>query len=78
MVCTYCNSEMEKGRFVATASTIVGVPVTILGWYSQEEFEKKGLASFKRKGISVKDSKDGYDSYYCQQCKKVFAEFPTE
>ena len=79
MNCIYCNSEMEKGRFAAWASG--SVPVAFLEWYAEKEFEKKGIiAALKRKGVAIKDSKDGYfnDSYYCQQCKKVFAEFPVK
>ena len=78
MNCIYCNSEMEKGRFAASASG--SIPVAFLEWYSESEFEKQGfIAALKRKGITIRDSKDGYykDSYYCRQCKKVFAEFPA-
>ena len=58
MTCPYCQNEMEKGRFAASATG--SVPVAFLEWYSEIQFEKKGiLAAFKRKGIAIKDSEDG-------------------
>lgn len=78
MKCPYCDSEMEKGRVLASATG--SIPVVMLEWYAEKDFEKKGLmASLKKKGIYIKDTKDGYfrDSYHCSVCGKVFAEFPT-
>ena len=79
MNCIYCNNEMEKGRFIASATGTM--PFAFLEWYSEKEFEKNGFfAALKRKGITIEDGKGGYysNSHYCQKCKKVFAEFPTK
>ena len=79
MNCPYCGSEMEKGRILASGAG--SIPVAMLEWYAEKDFEKKGLmASLKRKGIYIKDPKGGYymDQYRCGECKKVFGEFPTK
>ena len=79
MICKYCGSEMEQGRFIASSTG--DMPVAFLEFYPEMEFEKKGIiAALKRKGITIKDSKDGYyhNSYHCAGCNLVFGEFPTK
>ena len=79
MLCPYCNKEMEKGRILASGAG--SIPIAILEWYAEKEFEKKGvIAAIKRKSVKIVDSKDGYyrESYYCDRCDKVFGEFPTK
>ena len=79
MICPHCNNEMELGRIMASGAG--NVPVAILEFYPETEFEKKGLlASLKRKAVNIKDSKDGYyhNSYHCGGCNLVFGEFPTK
>ena len=79
MTCPYCQKQMEKGRFAASAAG--SIPVAFLEWYDETQFENKGIfAAFKRKGISIKDSEDGYypNSQHCRNCKRVFAEFSTK
>lgn len=79
MICPHCNNEMEQGRIMA--SGVGNVPVAILEFYPETEFDKKGIiAALKRKAVNIKDAKDGYyhNSHHCPQCNKVFAEFPTK
>ena len=79
MNCPYCGREMEKGRISVSATG--SVPIAFLNWYAEDEFENKGLfAMFKRRSVSIKDTKSGYyhNSFHCSACQKVFGEFPAK
>ena len=80
MNCPYCNNEMEKGRIMASATG--SIPIAKLDWFAEKDFEEKGFrAALKRKSVGIKSfNNGGYypDSNYCEQCKKVFAEFSTK
>ena len=76
-MCSYCNSEMEKGKLLISATG--SVPCPIIEWYSEEKNEKGIFGRAKRKKVSIKDRKNGSfeGSCYCSICHKVFGEFET-
>jgi len=77
MNCRYCNSETEKGRIKVSGAGILG---GCIEWYEEKEFAKTGFLKLLKPSFIITNATDGYykDAYYCPQCQKLFAEFPTK
>lgn len=73
MVCPICGGELEQGRIELTA--LGSDATTIINWYPESEFQKKGVGSiFKKNGKTVRDvCTRQTEAWHCPSCKKVCA-----
>lgn len=73
MVCPICGGEMEQGRIELAA--LGSDATTIINWYPESEFQKKGVGSiFKKNGKTVRDACTRQtEAWHCLRCKKVCA-----
>ncbi|MHC1723532.1 MAG: PF20097 family protein [Aminipila sp.] len=78
MICPICGKEMTKGGIILSGITLSGE----FTWYSQNEFDKKGLKAWdrsNRKNIDARRSLMGEekfdDAYFCESCNKIVGIF---
>lgn len=78
MICPICGKEMTKGGIILSGIKLAGE----FTWYSQKEFDKKGLKDWhrnNRKNIDAKRSLRGEekfnDAYFCESCNKIVGIF---
>lgn len=74
MVCPICGGELEQGR-IEIAALGSSDTSTIINWYPESEFQKKGVGSiFKKNGKTVCDKCSRQtEAWHCPRCKKVCA-----